>query len=94
MIILTIEGNLTADPELSYPPNGDPVTNFRVLHTARRRNDAGEWVDGRTTAVDVTVWRGLAERVVEGLRRGDTVIVTGENPRADAYLGNELSPRV
>lgn len=93
-LTMTIEGNLAADPVLRYLEDGTPVANFRVLHTARTKsNTTGEWVDGRTTAVDVTAWRGLAERVMESLRRGDTVTVTGSDPRAEAYLSNNSEAR-
>jgi hypothetical protein len=44
---VTITGNLTADPELKFTPNGAAVANFRVAVTARVR-DGNAWRDGDT----------------------------------------------
>jgi single-strand DNA-binding protein len=76
---LVIVGNLLANPEWRRAPGtGDPVVNFRVASTARRRDkETGEWVDGRSLRVRVTAWRRLADGVAASLRVGDPVIVFG-----------------
>ena len=33
---ITVVGNIVADPELRYTPNGAAVANFRVASTPRR----------------------------------------------------------
>ncbi|MFF5230261.1 single-stranded DNA-binding protein [Dactylosporangium sp. NPDC000521] len=71
----SFEGNLAEAPELRFTPSGKAVAKMRVGHNTRRRNTAGEWVNGPTMWVTVTVWEDLAERVAEHLRTGDTVIV-------------------
>jgi single-strand DNA-binding protein len=71
---LTIEGNLGSAPELRFTPAGVAVAKMSVGHNTRRRNQAGEWVNGPTLWIDVTCWRDLAERVAN-LSKGDTVII-------------------
>jgi single-strand DNA-binding protein len=45
---VTITGNLTADPELKFTPNGAAVANFRIAVTTRVR-DGNTWRDGDTS---------------------------------------------
>lgn len=76
--IVTITGNLTADPELKYVGSGTPVANFTVASTPRTFNrNTNEWVDGETMFVRCDVWREYAENVTESLSKGMRVIVTG-----------------
>jgi len=45
--IITVVGNLTADPELRYTQNGIAVANFTIASTPRSLDRAsGEWKDG------------------------------------------------
>lgn len=74
---ITIDGNLTADPELRYLPSGAAVANFTVASTPRVKKD-NEWVDGETVFLQVSVWREWAEGAVESLVKGDPVIVVGK----------------
>lgn len=74
----TFAGNLANDPELRHTDSGVAVTNFRVASSPRRYDkDAEEWVDGDPVFLPCTVWRGLADNVVQSLSKGDRVIVTG-----------------
>ena len=68
-----IEGNIAGQPRLTTSKSGHPVCVVRILRNSRYRNAKGEWVEGRTTSVDVVCWRDLAERVAR-LSKGDTVI--------------------
>ena len=52
------------------------VAEFRVLVNQRVR-DGDEWIDGEPTGHNVKVYGGLAEQVVEQLRKGSRVIVIG-----------------
>ena len=73
---VTIVGNLTDDPEVSFTPNGAAVCNFRLAVTARIK--AGDtWRDGETSFFRINVWRQLAEHVAESLTKGDRAIVIG-----------------
>jgi single-strand DNA-binding protein len=76
--ILTIIGNLTADPELRFTPAGAAVANFTVASTPRTFNRAtGEWEDGEALFMRCTIWRQAAENVAESLTRGARVVVQG-----------------
>lgn len=75
---ITVVGNLVADPELRYTPNGAAVANFRVASTPRRYDaQSGQWVDGDALFLTCNVWRQAAEHVANSLNKGDRVIVNG-----------------
>ena len=45
--VITVVGNLTADPELRFTPSGAAVANFTVASTPRNFDrQSGEWKDG------------------------------------------------
>lgn len=76
--IITVVGNLTADPELRFTPSGAPVANFTVASTPRTFDRAsGEWKDGDAMFLNCAVWRQAAENVAESLTKGMRVIVQG-----------------
>jgi single-strand DNA-binding protein len=76
--VITVVGNLTADPELRYTQNGLPVANFTIASTPRNFDRAsGEWKDGDALFLRCNVWRQVAENVAESLTRGSRVLVTG-----------------
>ena len=76
--IITLVGNLAADPELRFTPSGAAVANFRVLSTPRTFDrQKNEFVDGDTLAMNCSIWREAAENVAESLTKGMRVIVQG-----------------
>jgi single-strand DNA-binding protein len=76
--LITIVGNLTADPELRWTQSGVAVADFTVASTPRAYDrNAGEWRDGDTLFMRCSVWRETAENVAESLRKGMRVIVQG-----------------
>jgi single-strand DNA-binding protein len=76
--VITIVGNLTADPELRFTPAGHAVANFTVASTPRNFDrQAGEWKDGDALFLRCSLWREPAENVAESLVRGMRVIVSG-----------------
>lgn len=76
--VITIIGNLTADPELRFTPSGAAVADFTVASTPRTFDrNANEWKDGETLFMRCSVWREAAENVAESLRKGMRVIVQG-----------------
>ncbi|MFL6130193.1 MAG: single-stranded DNA-binding protein [Mycobacteriales bacterium] len=76
--IITVVGNLTADPELRFTPSGAAVANFTVASTPRTFDrQANEWKDGEALFMRCNVWRQAAENVAESLTRGARVVVTG-----------------
>ena len=77
-IILTVVGNLTADPELRYTQNGLAVANFTIASTPRTFDrQANEYKDGEATFLRASVWREFAEHVAGSLTKGMRVIATG-----------------
>nr|DAU75147.1 MAG TPA: Single stranded DNA binding protein [Caudoviricetes sp.] len=76
--VITVIGNLTADPELRWTQSGAAVADFTVASTPRTYDrNAGEWRDGDTLFIRCSVWRETAENVAESLRKGMRVIVQG-----------------
>jgi single-strand DNA-binding protein len=72
-----IIGNLGADPEMRYTPNGRPVTQFNVaVNQSTKNQQSGEWVEA-TDWFRVSVWGDRAERAAENLRKGNRVFVEG-----------------
>ena len=76
--IITVVGNLTADPELRFTPAGAAVANFTVASTPRTFDrQTNEWKDGEALFLRCSIWREAAENVAESLTRGARVVVTG-----------------
>lgn len=76
--VITVVGNLTADPELRFTPNGAAVANFTVASTPRTFDrQTNEWKDGEALFLRCSVWREAAENVAESLTKGMRVIVQG-----------------
>lgn len=76
--VITVVGNLTADPELRYTQNGLPVANFTIASTPRTFDrQANEWKDGEALFLRASVWREFAEHVAGSLTKGSRVIATG-----------------
>ena len=76
--IMTVIGNLTADPELRFTASGAAVANFTVASTPRFFDrSTGEWKDGEALFLRCNIWRQAAENVAETLTRGMRVIVQG-----------------
>ena len=82
--IITVAGNLTADPDLRYTTTGTAVASFTVA-ASRRVYDAGagEWRDGDTLFLRCSAWRHLAEHAAESLTKGTRVVVTGRLRQRD-----------
>ncbi|SNR27409.1 single-strand binding protein [Haloechinothrix alba] len=76
--IITVVGNLTADPELRFTPSGTAVANFTVASTPRQFDrQSGEWKDGEALFLRCNIWRQAAENAAESLTRGMRVVVQG-----------------
>ena len=74
-LIVPVVGNIS-DYEVKFLNDGTPVGRFAIAHIPRLFKD-GEWKDGETSWVNVTVWRGLAEHCAETLTKGMRVIALG-----------------
>ena len=71
-------GNLGADPEVRYTPDGVPVANFS-LATSESWNDrtSGEKQE-RTEWHRLVLWRKLAEIAGQYLKKGSKIYVEGK----------------
>ena len=91
--IITVVGNLTADPELRYTQAGLPVANFTIASTPRNFDrQANEWKDGEALFLRASVWREFAEHVAGSLTKGMRVIAQGRL-RQRSYQDREGNQR-
>lgn len=70
-------GNLGADPETRYMPNGDAVANIRIATTESWKDKASGEKREITEWHRVVFYRGLAEIAGKYLKKGSTVYVEG-----------------
>lgn len=76
--VVTVVGNLTADPELRFTAGGAAVVSFTVASTPSKFNrETNKWEDGDALFLRCSAWRQMAENVSESLVRGSRVIVSG-----------------
>ncbi|MEO5535031.1 MAG: single-stranded DNA-binding protein [Pseudolysinimonas sp.] len=76
--IITVVGNLTADPELRYTQGGLAVANFTIASTPRTFDrQANDWKDGDALFLRASCWREFAEHVAGSLTKGSRVVATG-----------------
>ena len=71
-VVLT--GRLTSDPDLRTFPSGNSVCELRVAVNARRREQAGEWVE-KPNFFDVVVYGASGENVAKHMHKGRPVAV-------------------
>lgn len=83
--VITVVGNLTADPEMRYTNSGVPFASFTIASTPRTFDkNADEWKDGEGLFLRATVWREFAEHAASSLTKGMRVIARG-NLRQRSY---------
>ena len=76
--LITVVGNLTADPELRFTPSGAAVASFTIASTPRQFDrNTNEWKDGEALFLRCSIWRQAAENCAESLTRGMRVIASG-----------------
>lgn len=76
--VITVIGNLTAEPELRFTPSGSAVANFTIASTPRVFDrQSNDWKDGEALFLRASVWREAAENVAETLTKGMRVIAQG-----------------
>lgn len=75
---ITITGNLTADPELTFGRTGVARASFTVAHSERVLDrQSGQWGDTDSQFHRCTAWREQAENIARDLHKGDRVIIHG-----------------
>ena len=76
--VITIVGNLTADPELRTTRNGGTVANFSIAATPRTFDkQSNQWIDGDALFLRCSAWRDLATHCAQSLAKGMRVIAQG-----------------
>lgn len=87
--VITVVGNLTADPELRYTQNGHPVAGFTIASTPRTFDrQANDWKDGDALFLRASCWREFAEHVAGSLTKGMRVVAQGRL-RQSSYQDRE-----
>lgn len=77
--MITVTGNLCAEPEVRQTRTGADMVTFRVASTHRYySNRNGEWEEGVTNYYDVVAYRQLAQNAGKSLHKGDAVVVQGQ----------------
>lgn len=74
---VTLVGRLGAEPEVRTLENGAMVAKFGMATSESYRDKAGEWQE-QTEWHDVVVWRALAERAQEYLKKGSLIYLEGK----------------
>lgn len=76
--LITVIGNLTADPEMRFTTNGAAVASFTIASTPKTFDrQTNEFKDGDPLFLRSSVWREQAENVAETLTKGMRVIAQG-----------------
>lgn len=75
---IIITGNCVADPEIKFLDSGTSVATFRVATSSRKKNAAGEWVDGETSYFSCTAFGKAAEAVAIAYSKGTAVVLRGK----------------
>ena len=76
--IITVVGNLTADPEIRTVGNGSSVASFTIASTPRTWNrNTNQFEDGQALFMRCSAWRDMAEHCAQSLAKGMRVIAQG-----------------
>ena len=71
-------GNLGADPQIKYIPDGTPVARFSIATNSRWTDRESGEKKSKTEWHRIIAWRGLAELCAEYLKKGSKVFVCGK----------------
>ena len=74
---VTLVGRLGGDPEIRTLANGAMVAKFSVATSENYKDRSGQWQE-ETQWHDVVLWRNLAERAQQYLRKGSMVYLDGK----------------
>ena len=76
--VITVVGNLTADPELRTLNSGPTVANFTIAATPRVYNrQSGQWENGAALFMRCNAWNELANNIAGTCLKGMRVIAQG-----------------
>ena len=76
--VITVVGNLTADPEIRTIGSGAAVASFTIASTPRTWNrNSNQFEDGQALFLRCSAWRDMAEHCAQSLSKGMRVIAQG-----------------
>lgn len=76
--VITVVGNITADPELRTIGSGAQVASFTIASTPRTFNrNTNQYEDGQALFLRCSAWRDLAAHCASSLSKGMRVIAQG-----------------
>jgi len=91
--VITVVGNLVADPEPRFSQAGKSWVTFRVASTPRVRDrQSGEYVDGEALWLGCRAFGDLADHITQSLSKGTRVIVQGRLSQR-SYTDNQGTER-
>ena len=91
--VITIVGNLTADPEIRTTGSGASVASFTIASTPRTWNrNTNQFEDGQALFMRCSAWRDMAEHCARSLAKGMRVIAQGRLQQR-SYQANDGSNR-
>ena len=91
--VITIVGNLTADPEIRTTGSGASVASFTIASTPRTWNrSTNQFEDGQALFMRCSAWRDMAEHCAQSLSKGMRVIAQGRLQQR-SYQANDGSQR-
>lgn len=70
--LVVIEGNLTADAEVSYRPNGTPLTKFRIAHNETVKGEK------KTYFWNCSSFSKYVEKCASSMKKGVRVTIVGK----------------
>lgn len=73
---VTLVGNLTADPKLTFTSGGTPKLEFSLACNHNWRDAEGEW-QKKTSYIDCVAWRNTADDGARVLEKGVGAVITG-----------------
>lgn len=82
--LITVIGNLVADPEPRISQAGKSWVTFRIANTPRVRDrQTGDSADGSTLWLGCRAYGEMADHIVQSLTKGTRVIVQGKLTQND-----------
>ena len=91
--LITVVGNLVADPEPRVSQAGKSWVTFRIASTPRVRDrQSGDWTDGEALFLGCRAYGDYADNIVQSLTKGTRVLVQGRLTQR-SYTDNQGQQR-
>lgn len=91
--LITVVGNLVADPEPRVSQAGKPWVTFRIASTPRVRDkQSGDWSDGEPLWLGCRAYGEYASNIAASLSKGQRIIVQGRLTQR-SYTDNQGQQR-